>query len=413
MKTSLKMPPRHQSLVTRLLLPGLVIVTAIFPALASAAEPQPGTAEPKTHTLFMGADVYVEQDKEFYRVEDVVGGSFVIKVKGKEVGVPSEWGAPKLKSDHSLKLTATSVTVDHLKADRVYTPGNDPRTKFAAANNDSQTMQGDAGAVALRVVNAQEYVAQEARDPHGFGAQAQAQLASEQKMQNNSNAAVSAASGMSTSQLGAMQDELAEGLYDALDVEFDASSDRSFQKPYVVVMVQYHEKGSKPGESHSALYAMALKRLDSESQKVRIHKSGFPRGFELEKFQVHVYDGGKEFATSMAENQVRLTRTEAFTYLLLDYLGSHKGATLPAAPAMGRLSAEEKARLSADQLSLTYRVKVTKDGLPVAAFTDERCSNPADAAVGSLIANVRFYPALEKGKAVEGVAELRFHRLAL
>ncbi len=387
----------------------LPAVVAVVSSLASAAEPQPGAAEPKTHTLFMGADVYVEQDKEFYRVEDVVGGSFVIKVKGKEVGVPSEWGAPKLKSDHSLKLTATSVTVDHLTAERVYTSGNDPRTKFAAANNDAQALQGDSGVMLQRQVNAQEAVG------HGglAGPVPVPSAAGAAQAFGRSQAASNAAIGMSTSQVGAMQDELAEELYDALDVEFDASSDRSFQKPYVVVMVQYHEKGSKPGESHSALYAMALKRLDSESQKVRIHKAGFPRGFELEKFKVHIYDAGQELATSVAENQVRLTRTEAFTYLLIDYIGSHKGVTLPAAPAMGKLTPEEKARLNADQLKPTYYVKVSKDGLPVAAFTDAACSNPVDGAVGSLIANVRFYPALEKGKAVEGVAELRFHRLAL
>jgi hypothetical protein len=158
---------------------------------------------------------------------------------------------------------------------------------------------------------------------------------------------------------------------------------------------------------------MALKSLDGEPQKVRIHKTGFPRGFEVEKFQVHVYDGANEFVTSTAENQARLTRTEAFTYLLLDYVGSHKGATLPAAPAMGRLTPEEKAQLTPDQLGLTYRVKVTKDGLPGAAFTDAGLSNPADPAVAALIANVRFYPALEQGKPVEGVAELRFARLTL
>ena len=397
------LPPAAVRSAIRWLLPVLVAGAS----LASA-----GAAEPKTLTLFMGADVLIEQNKQFYKVEDVVGGSFVIKMKGKEVGIPTEAPNINLKADRSLKITASSVNLDNLKAVRGYTPENDPRRQFAATSNDAQAMQGDAGAQASRMVNAQEANARDANSAHPLGGYA-VDLAASTKNFNKSVAAGNTSSGMIAGANGTMQDELAAEMYDALDVEFDAASNKTFSRPYVLVMVQYHEKGAKPGETHNALYAMALKSLDGEPQKVRIHKTGFPRGFEVEKFQVHVYDGANEFVTSTAENQARLTRTEAFTYLLLDYVGSHKGATLPAAPAMGRLTPEEKAQLTPDQLGLTYRVKVTKDGLPGAAFTDAGLSNPADPAVAALIANVRFYPALEQGKPVEGVAELIFSRLTL
>jgi hypothetical protein len=390
-----------------LLLPGLFLVS-----LPAAAAPGDAPAEPKTLTLFMGADVFVQKDKEFHRVEDVVGGSFVVKVKGKEVGIPTEAPDINIKADRSLKITAIAVTLEGLKAVRGYTPGNDPVMKFAKASNDAQAMQGDTGAMLSRMVNARDAAARDAGSAHPLGA-AGVDLAAATKNFNNSSAAANASIGMVASANGTMQDELAEEMYDALDLEFDVASNKTFSRPYVVVMLQYHEKGARPGEAHHALYAMALKRLDTEPQSVRIHKTGFPRGFEVEKYQLHIYDGAKEAATNLAENQARLTRSEAFTYLLLDYVGTHKGATLPAAPALGRLNPEERTRLTPDQFGITYRVKVAKDGLPGAAFTDAGLSNPADPAVAALIANVRFYPALEKGQPVEGVAELQFGHLAL
>jgi hypothetical protein len=390
-------------------LPGLML--AILPRPVAAA-PADTPAEPKTLTLFMGADVFVQKDKEFRRVEDVVGGSFVVKVKGKEVGIPTEAPDINLKADRSLKITATSVTIGDLKAVRGYTPGNDPVMKFAAASNDAQAMQGDVGALLSRMVNAKDSAARDAGSAHPLGG-AGVDLAAATRNYNKSSAAANASIGMVASANGAMQDELAEEMYDALDVEFDVASNKTFSRPYVVVMLQYHEKGARPGDTHHALYAMALRRLDSEPQSVRIHKTGFPRGFEVEKYQLHIYDGGREAASNLAENQARLTRTEAFTYLLLDYEGTHKGATLPAAPALGRLNPEERTRLTPDQFGITYRVQVAKDGLPGAAFTDAGLSNPAEPAVAALIANVRFYPALDKGKPVEGVAELQFGRLAL
>ena len=62
-------------------------------ALASgyaAAPPAGAKTEPKPYTLFMGADFDVQQNKDFYRVQDVDGGSFVIKVNGEQVLVPMD-----------------------------------------------------------------------------------------------------------------------------------------------------------------------------------------------------------------------------------------------------------------------------------------------------------------------------------
>ena len=116
--TSRVLPPAALRSIVRRLVPAL----AAGASLASAIGAPSGAAEPKTLTLFMGADVLIEQNKQFYKVDDVVGGSFVIKVKGKEVAIPTEQPGINLKAYRSLKITAGSVNVDNLKAVRGYTP---------------------------------------------------------------------------------------------------------------------------------------------------------------------------------------------------------------------------------------------------------------------------------------------------
>jgi hypothetical protein len=396
------------------------LATAVPPVAAAPAAP----AEPKTHTLFMGADILVEQDKVFYPVEDVVGGSFLIRVRGKEVKVPADWVKVSLKVDRSLKVTGTAVKIENYKVERAYAPGSDPNQQFMEQlqASGSGPSVGESGA---RLVLAQtggnlalgQQKPLQERSPQDNGTLAKegaARMIS--SAEANLNAVTGAAHGTynnSTGLVGSLQDQIIAELYDALYFHFTISADKLMRKPYLVLMAQYRAPDDKPDEVRNWLYATALEPLDATPQKVSVKKGGFPPGYILEKYQVHVYNAGEELATSEAEKAVPLTKTEAFTYLTLDYLSSHKKDTLPAMPVMGKLSKEERGRLDPTQLGQTYYVKVTKDGLPAGAFLDATCTHSVGETVSELIGGVRFYPALEKGRPVEGVAELRLTRISL
>jgi hypothetical protein len=387
----------------------LAAVLAVAPRL-TAATPDAAPGEPKTHTLFMGADVLIEQDKVFYRVQDVEGGSFLIKVKGKVVKIPANWGAIKLKVDRSLKLTGTSVAVDHLLVDRTYTPGHDPVKRFMHEQGEEMARADKVADLTVQLEQAKIMT----RVGGGViipGLTGDPGLI-ERKLSQMQGASL-ADFGNSAGTVGRMQDALGQELYDAIDVEFDVSAGTIVRKPFIVVMAQFHAPEAKPDESQNWLYAAELDPLNAKPQKVRIRMGGFPPGFVVEKYQVHVYDGGQELASTVAEKQVPLTRNEAFAYLLLDYFGSHKGATLPATAVLGRLDPATKARLDPELLRRSYFVKVSKDGRPLAAFVDANLAIRADEPVASLVGDVRFLPALENGQPVEGVAELKFSRLAL
>jgi hypothetical protein len=356
----------------------------------------------------MGADLDVQLNKVAYHVLDVSGGSFVIKVDGKDLLVPMYEGPVSLRVAHSLKLTEACASIADLKGERAYTPGNDPVRKYmaqqgqAVASQDAIAIAGWNVVYAQRMANANARAAaagQEGGFPVG------SDLAAAQRQYNAVNAAALSDFGNNSALVGKMQSELDQGLFDAMDISFKVSTEKPLNSPYVVVVAQYREPNKPPGALHSWIYAKALEPIDSKPRTVRILQGGFPQGFELEKFQVHLYNRGQELATNVADKRVPLTRDEAFQYVLIDYVSSHKGASLPATPAMGKLPADLRTRLDSGQLAQFFYVKVSKNGLPGEAYVDESCSHKVDDPyLQSVIRDLRFNPALEKGRPVEGIA---------
>ena len=402
-------PRIHRSIVAssdRLLFIGAFLALA---SPAPAAVPDGAKTEPKTHTLFMGADLDVELNKVAYRVMDVSGGSFAVKVDGKDLLIPMNEGPVSLRVAHSLKLTEASASIAELKGERVYTPGNDPQRIYGAKQAASAGYSPDIMHLPQAIVSA-------ASGPTS-GAPGTAQhnpVTSPEQL--SYNAAPQSGQDLNGSDFYArkMQDELAKGLFDAMEISFDVSAEQPLNSPYVVVIAQYREPNTPPGASHQWICAKALEPVDSKPRRVRFVQGGFPQGFQLEKFQIHLYDRGQEVATNVAEKRVPLTRDEAFQYMRIDYVSSHKGASLPATPAMGKLPADLRARLGREQLMQFFYVKVSKDGLPVDAYVDESCSHKVkDPYLESVIRGIRFHPALDKGRPVEGIALLKFADLRL
>ena len=391
----------------------LPVVVAWVATVTVTAEPNPvGAAEAKTHTLFMGADISVEYNKTMYRVESVVEGAVVINVGGKEVEVAADWSKVKLKVDRTLKLTGTSASVVNLKGERAYTPGNDPWENYqkgllkAAIQHDDQVLRA-------RLAQDHRMAVEMAPVRDEYARQVQKSFIDAAKVVESKDSMdrIVVAAG-ETYEHNGLELEGQES-FDAMKVTFEVSSDQPLHDPYVVILGQFREKGDKPNTVANWFYARPLDPIAGEARKITLLKGGFPPGFEALDFQVHLYNRGKEIATDVAPKRVRLTRAEAHAYARIEYLSSHKDASLPAKPFMGRLTKEAKAQLSPEQAAQPYYVKVTKEGLPIAAFLDTACSRPVDEGVAALIGNARFYPALDKGKAIEGVAELKFSQLAL
>lgn len=408
---------------------GLRLLPAAALVLACAVQARADTpGDSKAYTLFMGADVSVGTRSGVYPVWDVSGSSWVVKVHGEQVAVSTKDGPVDLKLTPGLKLTEISATIADLKDEPSFTPGNDPYTKFTkatseAANNAAQSqfasnqanaMSAEASAVAQQVA---------ATNPSGGPPTPGGYLgntnsaASAQQTVNDAAQAVNAAAQVAGATPGLV---VAAGAnpdtesFDALDVSFKISSARTLEHPYIVVVGRYHENGAPQGSVRNWIYAKAIDRIDSKTRVVSFLAGGLTPRFQLKTFEVHLYNDGGEVATNLSSNRVALTRDEAFEYVKMEYVGTHKGATLPAAPAMGHLPSDLPARLAQGQLSQALYVRVSKDGIGGEAFLDEQCSHKVeDPYVESVVRDIRFNPALQNGQPVDGIAVLRLGQLML
>jgi hypothetical protein len=399
---------------------GLVAVLSGAPA----PSPSPST-EPNTHTLFMGTDISLERAKVYHRVKDVVGDSFVITVKSEPVFVPVKATSLNLKIEQSLKMSGVSAMLKDLKGGPTYSPGNDPRMIRQREQMQVTAALDDAASLAMgQYVAAQNKFGTAINPDSGIMGAAQsaanldaiADAAAKKAWSSGQAANTLAASDMTSGTFyqDKAKDDMALELFDAMEVSFEVSSEVPLNNPYVLVISRFHERNARPDTARSWIYAKSLEPIDGQPRKVTIRQSGFPRGFVLEDYRVHLYNRGQEVATNVSTKQVPLTREEAFDYLKIEYLSTHKSSTLPPTPAMAQMPADFHQRLSGGKLNQTLYVKVSKDGISEGAYLDESCSQKVeDPYVESVVKAVRFKPALEKGRPVDAVAPLKLGELGI
>jgi hypothetical protein len=420
----------------------------------------------KTHTLFMGADISINLDKDLYGVKDVFGSNWVIEINGREKEISARRAPLDLKITPSLKLTEASVTIQGFKRVQAYSFANDPSvrltrglTQAGSINSDLLAMSGNAQHIAdtmashnsgpfagaddqfsaNALMNTAEYAFANQHGQRGGGPTAtegstevlpdspgqspfsspadigRAQFINPTAQANNAVSAQTAASSrLQTTNGDEPAGKIASSGLDAMDVEFDIRSSKVLQNPYVVTMTRFRTPTGKPGMVQNMVYAQSLHPIDEHLSHVHFVEEGFPFGYELLDFQLHIYDRGVEIASNIAANRVELTREEAFEYVKMEYIGSHLKDTLPAVPAMGKLPADLPSILATGKYAWPFYVRVSPDGLADKAFSDAACTREVgDAFLDSVVGRIRFKPALDHGKPVDGVASLNLSKLAI
>lgn len=438
------------------------------------------SAATKTHTLFMGADIAVDLDRDLYPVHDVVGSSWVVRINGRDRVISAKRAPLSLKITPSLKLTETGVNIVGFQKIPTFSFANDPSVKLTHGLNQSSMMNADLQAIASQ---AQARADTSANSALGGAAvlagsddqfSANALMTTAQFAYSNSHPTQLTtgpikiplpnknAPSTTTSTTGSLVNPLADpalsvapsplsqfrndtdslntGIVqnnantaahqtkngdeptgrltndgrDALEIAFEVQSGKSLQNPYVVTMTRFRSHAAKTGLIQNLVYAQSLHPIDKDLSHVDFIEEGFPNDYEIVDFQLHLYDNGVEVATNLAANRVELTRDEAFEYVKMEYLDSHRHDTVPATAAMGRMPAELTAALAAGKYRDPVYVRVSKDGLADEAYADPACTRLiADPLLEAVVKRVRFKPALAAGVPVEGNAALNLNQLAL
>ena len=396
------------------ILPWLVISLACKLSAAETETEFVDDAVKKSYTLFQGADISVEYNRQLHRVQSIVDGAFVIQVNGQPVKVSANWAKVNLQVKPVLKLSGTSATVSAYKGERAFTLGNDPTVRFERALAWSALQFSDA--IAVRNTREAGFHRGDAAKAAGGGGGGRSGSSPSELNLNQLMAESKSVEGLSGAGFSGYNSSAAlndTSAFDAMEFTFDITTAQRLSDPFVVFVGEFRQADAPEGKVAQWIYAQPIEPITAEQQRVHILRGGFPLGFEMNQVQMHLYNRGKEIPTTVSPRRLTMNRNEAFSYALSEYFGSHQEATSPAIPFMGRLKKEAKAQLTPEQLDRSYFVKVTKEGRPSSAFLNSDYSHPVDETIAALIANTRYYPALEKGQPINGVAEMKFSQLAL
>lgn len=380
-----------------------VAVGSVPLMFAAGSTAQPPASPAKTHVLFLGADIALENNRVPHRVEDVTATQVLIREEGKVVPVPL-WRATNLNIRETLKLAETSVRLEKLSYEEAYTDGADPIVKLG------QSIALAEGEAAVRdLARAEAIHARMGALGGGVSAEAAARVDSAEAQVNRLDSLMP----LSMSDVGARSASMVGGNYDAIRFSFRFTADRDLQQPYYAVIAQIRDPGSAPGKVRKWTYLKSMDRLKAgETGKVAVLQGGMPPGFAIEQCEVHIYDAGEELATNLSRKRVDLTEQEAMDYRIFEHIGMNKNRTLPAELATTSLDGKTRFSLTKTQLEQTAYARVDPSGTVIAVFADEAGRKLVeDEALAATIRNLRFKPALQAGKPVESTAAINLSAL--
>ena len=403
----------------------LRIAPLVLAVLAYAVPARAQTQPAKPYALFLGTDLAVKTPEGVFPVWDVSGGAWVIRKNGAPVVMDAKQGPTSLKMRTIMRLTESTAQVTNLRREQDYTPGNDPYTKFTKATNEAASQYAGGqfaanaanAAMTLAIVASSQASAANPSSPpvtaqqgSVYSAGASETMANAQQQTAAATMTAGATPGLVTATGGNMDTES----YDALDVAFDVASPKTLDRPYLVVICRYHERGGPPGSYRDWINARALDPIGPKPAHIHFLAGGFPPGYDLQSFELHLYNHGAEVATNLSPKRSEFTLDEAFDYYRKIYLSSHKGDTLPAVPALGQMPPDLQARLDQGQVAKAVYVSVSPEGLGVEAFLDPGCTRKVDDPyVRQVVGGIRFKPALKGGDPVPGVVLVQLDRLSM
>lgn len=372
---------------------------------AAAARPEESSELRRTeghvdYQLFAGVDLSAEDGGGFRRIADVSGESLFLQ-EGKEL--KKVW-AQRIKSYRmvpALKLSETLVTLNDLSADPAYSPGRDPQRQWARRQIAIDTVRSDNHDLAQgRVTRALSLT--DPTKPAGYGSESQAALRETERVFSHVNGLDNA-----DAYARAASTEQAEEMYDAIQYNFTLSAPQRIERPYVVAIASISVP-EKPETQFDSIYARSIDEIDQKPRTFHVMHVGLPLGFKLKSYRLHVFNNVTELATTRSEQRLPLSKKEAELYLVTQYVADHRSETLAARTALASFPSEFSKQIDPEQLKKRFVLTIDPSGEVANVQVADAPAEPVNEYVEQVLKGFRFYPALIKGKPVEGQLRVKF-----
>jgi len=382
-------------------------VAGLHPA-ARAEDTPAGMKE--MHVLYLGLDVSLTINDTTGPVVDADNQAVQILQGGRRTRVPLRYGGD-FTTAVVPRVARSSITIAGLQDEQTFSRGSDPRRDAVAQQMIMATAQSAAEELAGREMrNALDAV----------DASAAAQAATERIAAANPLYTVTT-TGPTTGQQAAAESATSnfsntfadpafsshlggDGLsgpdaYDALGVRFTLSSPEPRKHVYGVMRV-FLFAPDKPRDRVSSIRFFAVPDLKAKPTKMFFLHENLPAGFKLDRYEIHLYSDGEEIATNLSNNRVELTRNEIHQFLILKYVSEQNGGEAPVAIAVEVLDNDLRNHVPAEQMNRAVDVTVDANGRVTALKLEPANWSGPDAHIGAVLREVRFLPAVRKGKPV-------------
>jgi hypothetical protein len=427
-----------------------------FVLIATAQENAASIPTTKDHVLFVGTDLSVKQDGKFYHVVGANKKTLKIDKDHALIDVRLSGGA-NIRINKGVKLSNLSATIGHVKTESI---DRESARAQLAAMHASMALMDESSDQADRLQGNVTLLSAVAIDPHLENLRMKAYISRENLDAMQKDAAdsyinalpdlarltssattlfnqsvmpagvddevtldASALPGLNLLGGSAIGESGSSGSASALsqnnvpggsaevELTFDVSSPEPLENAYIVVVANYASLG-KSNEVARQISAREFAHIDSRPQRVKMSHAASMNRLPFKKFDIGLFANGQEVATNLSEKRMALTREQAFQFFLIDYLSTHKGATLPPTPMLMTPRAEFRRRVEKAEAHQTIYVNVDKMGNTLKLSTDAAGSERLPTSLESALQNVRFMPALNNGAPVEGRAKVTLAQLA-
>jgi hypothetical protein len=391
----------NDGLFQRVVFTASLLIGFVSPILAASSSP-----EGKDHVLFVGTDLSVKQDGQFYHVVRATKDSFLVErdhaikeVRGSQ--------AAEIKVTRGVKLSSLSATIDNFKTDSVDRAA--AQAQFAAMH-EQILMTDAAGDTADRIHGRMIVDSTVAVNPSSTAAYATPNGPPVGRAPVTLDAYADALTGLQSNISAAStfyfeKNQRSDSA--GVELSFDVSSPEKIENAYLVVVANYVQ-GDKVARQISA---RELKEITSRPTRIKLVHPATLSGLEFKKFDVALYANGQEVATNVSEKRMPLTTDQAYKFFYIDYLSKHAGASTPPAAMLMTPRAEFREKISNVQTDQPIYATVDKTGTVVAISTDEAGAEKIPASMESALQHVRFFPALQNGNPVDGRVKITLAQL--
>jgi len=400
----MKTPTKHaEKLSSRVALAASLSV-ALVSLFATTTSVSAALAEPKDHVLFVGTDLDVRQDGKFYHVVGASKNSLKIEKDHEVQDVQLAQGAD-IRISKGVKLSNLSATIDHMKTESIDRAA--ARAQYEAFRS-SLVMEDRALEAEDRMHGALMFATNiappsedAAKTNMGAALAREAILAAQSKAWDDYKTGVGAFVSVPGAANTVLMQQLAENRSTEVELSFDVSSPEPLDHAYIVVVANYGST-DREGKAARQISARQFDHVGSRPLHVTMSHAASLNGLPFTKFDVGLFADGQEVATNLSEKRMPLTTDQAYQFFMIDYLTTHKGATLPPAPMLMTPRVNFRQQFDQAEANQPIYASVDKSGSLVALSVDQSGAGKVPATVASALRNVRFMPALNNGAPVDG-----------